>query len=516
MILFLFVSLVGVVCASQDPAMNDTTLMKTSNEISSSLSSDGGVDKLGATEDEEILKADWVVSGNTFGDIQTAINNAGNGDTIYLGGQTFTASGSAINVNKNVIICGGTSDSPTSRSTLNGNNGNVIFTLSASGIILNNINFINADSGSNIDGGAVNIQASDCTISDCSFDNCKSTKGGAIYISSSGSNTKMENCEFTNNEAKWSNNGGAVYMEASNCQFTNCNFEKNSAVYGGAIQVASGGNLVFDGCNFTENTAQSYAWGGAINFDGNGETFTITNSKFKKNTGGNGGAIHAGRPYLTLDNCEFEENKNTNGNTAGGAVDIAHDHATITNCNFTSNSATSGGAIGIDDGCYFADMSNCIFKDNTATTGTAIYAAGDGNGTVTNCDLGGTKGLDVTNEQSTLTVTLSNDLTNIVVGNIEGTISGKNPLPNETVNLEIYNSGTLIRNYSGKTDQNGQFSKDYSDIPVGDYTYDAYYMDGDSKIEKTGPLYNFVSGDTFQDIQNAINSASPGDVIYLK
>ena len=116
--MFLFVSLVGVVCASEDSAMNGTTLMNTNDEMLSVSPdmADGG--NLKITNDEE-LSAAHVVSGNTFNDIQTAINNAASGDIIYLGGKTFTSSGSIINVNKNVTIIGGTSDNPNGFSTLN-------------------------------------------------------------------------------------------------------------------------------------------------------------------------------------------------------------------------------------------------------------------------------------------------------------------------------------------------------------------------------------------------------------
>ena len=103
LILFLFVSLVGVVNASQDPTMNNMTLTTMSDDISGSLSGESAMDKLQISNDNEILAADIVVSGNTFNDIQTAINSASSGDTIYLGGKTFTGSGSTIDVNKNDI-----------------------------------------------------------------------------------------------------------------------------------------------------------------------------------------------------------------------------------------------------------------------------------------------------------------------------------------------------------------------------------------------------------------------------
>lgn len=240
----------GVVCASQDPAMNDTTLMKTSNEISSSLSSDGGVDKLGVTNDDEILTETREFTGSSFDDLKSFFaNDVSDGDTVYLGKIDLTSNWGSyqhnvISISKNnLIIRGGSVDDPNGFSTLNGNNAGIL-QLTGSGITLANINFVNA--GHNGDkGSAINIQGSDCTIANCTFDNCKSTDGGAIYGDTSASNIAFENCNFTNNEAQYNFGiGGAVYILADNWQFNDCNFEKNkAATSGGAIHVASGGNL---------------------------------------------------------------------------------------------------------------------------------------------------------------------------------------------------------------------------------------------------------------------------------
>lgn len=107
LILFLFVSLVGVVCASEDSATNNITVTDTGESITNLQSSGNAEDNLQAANEGDIL-TDIDVTGSTFQDIQNAIDAASEGETIYLGGNTFTASGFTINVNKNVTINGGT------------------------------------------------------------------------------------------------------------------------------------------------------------------------------------------------------------------------------------------------------------------------------------------------------------------------------------------------------------------------------------------------------------------------
>ncbi|WP_133241925.1 right-handed parallel beta-helix repeat-containing protein, partial [Methanobrevibacter thaueri] len=482
------------------------------------------MDELQISEDDEILSVDHDLSGSTLQQIQQYFDNGNvaEGDTVYLGNNDITSSwsdynGGPINVNvANIVISGGSISNPNGFSTINANTGKV-FSFNAPGITLNNVRILNSNGG-NGPASALYIDASDCTINNCLFDNCQYQGGGAVHISDEGTNTAFNNCNFTNNVGRHSNSGGAVFIEANDCEFTGCNFEENTAAHGGAIHVASGGNLKIDSCNFTENTAETWGYGGAINIVGDGTGFTITNSKFKKNSGGMGGAIHAGRPELTVINSEFEENTATNGNIGGGAIDIAHDDASLTNCNFTGNSAVNGGAIYIEDDCHNADMSYCNFTDNTANSGKAIYAYGSADGKVSNCELGGVTDLSVVAGYPVLTFTLATDYSNIVVGNIEGASGeegSKVPLPNEEIQLEIRNSnGDLVDTVTDFTDSNGQITYDYSHLPMDSYTYTATYLDGKTK-EGTFGIVN-VEGDAFSDIQRAIDNAEAGAILMLK
>ncbi|MBE6498100.1 MAG: hypothetical protein E7Z81_07485 [Methanobrevibacter sp.] len=562
LILFLLVSLVGVVSASQDSAMNNTISMTTGGDGTLLELQSINNDKLSATHD---------LSGSTVQDIRNLFDSGTvqEGDTIYLGNQSISSSWSewdanqVINVNvANVIISGGTSDNPDGFSTIDANSAKV-FNFNAAGITLNNVKIINAHGGQG-PGSAINIGASDCTVNNCVFDNCEVAQGGAIYASATASNTKITDCNFTNNKARWGGSGGAIYFAGSDNEIDGCNFEKNSAegsygavysagnlaiansnfnqnsasnygaVYsggtitarnsnftsnkatrsnGGAVY-AGGDNSLIDNCNFIGNEVTAgYAFGGAVEIDGSDST--ITNSNFEQNSAGHGGAVNIEASGVAIENCNFTDNSAA----TGGAISVYHDDATITNCDFTDNSATSqGGAIYIADDCHNAQMTDSNFVDNNAITGKAIYADGSGDGKVTNCDLGGVTDLSVSGGYPKLTFTLSIDYSNIVVGNIDGASGGngsKVPLPDEEIQVEIRNSnGDLVDTVSGVTDSNGQITYDYSHLPKDTYTYTATYLGGKTKEGTFGIIE--VEGNGFSDIQRAINNAQPGDIIFLK
>ncbi|WP_406537491.1 hypothetical protein, partial [Methanobrevibacter sp.] len=94
LILFLLVSLIGVVSASQDSAMNNMTLTQTSDEMSGSLSGESAMDNLQISKDNEILATDHDLSDKTtLQDIQDYLNSGSvvEGDTVYLGNKDYTS-----------------------------------------------------------------------------------------------------------------------------------------------------------------------------------------------------------------------------------------------------------------------------------------------------------------------------------------------------------------------------------------------------------------------------------------
>ena len=115
---------------------------------------------------------------------------------------------------------------------------------------------------------AFNVQTSGVTFKNLTIKNANYNGDcGAIYFSSSASSGTVENCNFTNNSAKY---GGAIDFEGSGT-VSNCNFTNNTATNGGAVYFSSSGTVT--NCNFTGNTASGD--GGAIRISSG--TGTVTN-----------------------------------------------------------------------------------------------------------------------------------------------------------------------------------------------------------------------------------------------
>ena len=267
MILFCLISLVGTASAedisdneiisyddtidistenSNLQEISDLSSASDSNDISNEISNaddsadDTSDDVITGSSSKEVLGANKLsashdLSGSTLAEIQAYLDSGSvvAGDTIYLGNQTWNSgtwdpyNGGPVQINiPNLIISGGSSGSPNDFATISA--GSKIFQLNAPGITLKNIAFTNTAQGPCC---AVNIQSSDSTITNCVFDHCYNQNGAAIYGSSSSSNTKIENCNFTNNEAIWGGKG-TVYYEGSDLTITGSIFNANK---GGAI-----------------------------------------------------------------------------------------------------------------------------------------------------------------------------------------------------------------------------------------------------------------------------------------
>ena len=324
-------------------------------------SSNSGIDeKLGISNDNEILGKTYTLKDGTFGDIQDAIKKASAGDTIKLSG-TFKpdSDDSKIKVTKRLTI---TSDSV---ATLNGLQKMNIMRLyeDAQGTVIKNIKFINSNGTR---GGALRVSTKNVLVENCVFQNNHATVAGAL--SSDNNFTSSENlivrgCNFTGNSAftdalDKETGSGALSALSRGSQVINCIFENNYAksslsCYGGAIQVGmdnANSNCKVTNCIFKNNQAISA----------------------NHNSHGGAGCVRDGVSYT---NCVFI------GNSAdqGGALTM-HASGNIVNCKFINNTAKThyGGAI--SSGFLFDTMvlkiNNCFFEGNTAPYGGAIQAIG--------------------------------------------------------------------------------------------------------------------------------------------
>ena len=410
--LILFV-LIGSASAAKD---NTTTLSQdTTKNINQEKIGidDSNLNKEILKKNNENITLKEPVSRGTFNDIQTAINNASNGETITLSG-LYTGDGTRITINKTLTIIG------TNDATLDAKGNSGIFHITKEKITLKNIKFINGNSNY---GGAIeyeqNFDSYECSIINCTFINNTANSGGAIgkvaYMN------KIKNCTFINNTAN--SGGGAIYSDASSkFEIIECTFTNNKANgEGGAIYAYGGLENNVTNCNFTNNKAKN---GGAIRMK-ESEKWEIKQCTFIRNTGSNGGAI-----YL----IKGEDNK-------------------LNYCTFINNTGNSGGAIHWTDGNN-TQILNSNFKYNKAEQFRNIYTNKE-DLTLSGCSLD--------------TVVSIDPLSDCVIG----TIAIVNLTFDDGTNIGGYNVILKNNNQTIKTfeySSNHKYTYTWNNLAIGEYS----------------------------------------------
>ena len=166
------------------------------------------------------------------------------------------------------------------------------------------------------DNGAI-LTFNNATIENCYFTNNWGRFGGAITSSlseTSGMFTlTVKNSIFEGNVGA---DGGAIYVESSVLDMTNCTFVNNAATLdGGVIYVSSGAQATITDSNFTNNAVLND--GGAIAFNQSANS-VIDNCEFISNVAGaNGGAIiiipSEEEATVTVKNSKFDNNDANKG-----------------------------------------------------------------------------------------------------------------------------------------------------------------------------------------------------------
>lgn len=342
-------------------------------------------DKLINSQDNEVMEVnsqDNVLTaqertpgGHTFKDIKTCIDKSSDGDTIVLSGTyTPTDNKSYVYVNKKVTI------TSKNGATLDGKGMSGIFRVTADGVTITNLKFVN---GKDESGGAIRDWACDLTIENCVFEDNHANLwgGGAVataYDTNTSENLKIINCNFTRNHDNrddFSNysSAGAVGAYSKGAQIINCIFDSNwikgdIESFGGAIQIGMDvpdNYGIVDRCIFKNNRVIAPGVGshGGAGCVRNGVTYS--NCLFLNNTAGQGGALtfHASGDII---NCTFINNT---ADYYGGAISTGYLYDTMTlriiECDFNGNEAPDGGAvqaIGLDVNLIDSD-----FTDNHAT-----------------------------------------------------------------------------------------------------------------------------------------------------
>ena len=172
-----------------------------------------------------------------------------------------------------------------------------------------NTTFIN-NRASNYGGGIAAIHTI-VSVQNCTFNNNKAIRGGAIYvISSSTVNVRESKFIYCNGE-KQDGHAGAVYAYQSLLLIGGCKFMGNSAAYGGAVDTHYGSISVEDS-NFTFNMA-TYQGGALYIFYASNVTLERCsyNTNFVTSQTGIGSEVRIYKVTLTISNSEFLGQENT-------------------------------------------------------------------------------------------------------------------------------------------------------------------------------------------------------------
>ena len=495
------------------------------------------------------------ISGNTFTDIQNAINNAKNGDNIVLNNIIYSGKGSFISVNKSVNIIG-------NGAILDGKGSSVIMKVSSPNVNLTNIHFINGYSEKYFDSGALILDenANKCKVSDCLFKNNSGTQG-TVYVYSD--YTKFLNCNFTDNIGI-ANRNKTIYKNTS-IMSGGLNVENNASyayvsgcIFKGNIGRAGGGASLRGDYNTIENSIFIYnqvnegfserSYAGALHVgpnNGSKSSASVLNCVFINNVVNN--KLHRGHAGALcfedgsiMDNCTFINNYcegvggattlhgsgiisncvfiNCTATVCGGAIstgyneEVAKWSANFTDCYFEGNAAPIGGAVcAIGDGIKF---SNSSFLDNIAVSGGAIYVQGNNalfdNLSVINnsADLGGAFYI----EGSSTIIT-----NNLLEGN-NANVGGGVVIIGNNSNLNNLNISQNIAKYGGGVYINGSntlvsqvvFNSNQA-IPLKDTPYnDSHMGDGIGG----GAFINGINI-TIENTVFSFNSARNGSGVYL-
>jgi len=218
-------------------------------------------------------------------------------------------------------------------------------------------------------GGAMYNRSSSPDLRDCTFSG-NSGYGGAIY-SYRGKPT-LTNCRLINNSStSW---GGAMFNNACSVILVDCVLTGNTASEGGGMMnytwryTDEPSFPTFIRCQFVGNTAYPSQGGAVFNYDCHP---TFVQCLFSKNRAyKSGGAVHNHTSNGAFTECLFYDNRT---NTDGGAIHAWNESSPIiSNCTFVGNRAAKTGGAVSSQRWSNPVLTNCILVDNRASMGNAI------------------------------------------------------------------------------------------------------------------------------------------------
>ena len=328
----------GAISASEDNQIDDVNLPADGNEaviVEDHLNSENDIEtNFEDSINESVLsqgasQKTITVNGGSFDDIQNAVNEANDGDTIELNG-TFEGSGNTINLNKNLTICGN------QNTVLDAKNLSRIIGSGGRDICIKNLRLINSLYASS-------FERSTCSIINCTFENAfADASGRALTLSSS--NMNIINCSFINS-------GGAIKSILSNNTIVGCTFRGNHAELGSSISAISGRFKVINS-SFMEGNGTSFYLDRVNGFEMSNCVFDAgiyidecENIAFESCNLKNLGPfcyidVHYSKNFSVM-NCTFEDNVGEDMNTFFSSIIVRHSDCTVIDSSFRNNRADS-------------------------------------------------------------------------------------------------------------------------------------------------------------------------------
>ena len=231
-------------------------------------------------------------------------------------------------------------------------------------------------------GGAISINASAVTVNASNFYNNIAQKGGALYVGGVGTDNYIYGSVFEGNNATGTNEtesmdgfGGAIDWVASSGTIVDTRFTNNNADYGGGVYFGEHSiNSRIDNCLFERNDAKYN--GGAI--DCNSSSMYLTNTVFDGNFAQFGAALcrETNAKSGSGQNNTF---KNNHAIVVGAALAwMGSVGIKIKNYTFINNSAdVAGGDIYVSPTSHNCSVIDCNFVDNYVTNITNGWTGGD-------------------------------------------------------------------------------------------------------------------------------------------
>jgi len=360
---------------------------------------------------------------NAFATIQTAVDAAYDGDTVFVADGTYTGDGNRdIEVDRKgitirsesgpencIIDCNGSKDEPHTGFYFYRN---IPVSSNLSGFTVTNGYRLSEGSGGILCNSS-NVTIADCNISGNMVFGGRGGYGGGISVMDG--IYLINNCTISNNSAGLGGSGG-ISCGGSTLTVSNCTINCNSGDYGGGINCDDSITTISD-CSINNNFSRD---GGGIGC--NDSITTISNCTIRGNEAFWGGGIDCSRSCIIIKDCSISGNE-ANGFFYQGDGVRCYDNSnsTIINCIISGNAAGDNGAIYYENST--STLRNCTVSGNIKchgptlgpcqAFGLGIMCGRGSNTTITNCILWGNEageglGISFDGDDSEVHVTYSN------------------------------------------------------------------------------------------------------------